>query len=64
LSKIDQSKFGELRPNKEVQNMLSCKTCGAPVKQVEAILQRTCEHKDAPIIANMVANAKGAAVLK
>lgn len=44
--------------------MLVCKTCGAVVKQVGALLTRTCEHKDAPILANMQASAKGAAVMK
>jgi hypothetical protein len=44
--------------------MLTCKTCGAVVNQVDGLLKRTCEHNDAPIVANMQASAKGTAVLK
>lgn len=44
--------------------MLECKTCGAPVKQDEGKLVRTCDHADAPIIANMKAEAKGVARIR
>jgi hypothetical protein len=44
--------------------MLTCKTCGQRVIQNGEVLQRTCEHKDAPVIASIQAAAKGAAVLK
>ncbi len=43
---------------------LACKVCGAAVEQVDGLMKRTCEHEGAPIVANMQAAAKGAAVLK
>jgi len=36
-----------------------CKECGAEVKMVEGELVRTCEHKGAPILANLTAHATG-----
>lgn len=39
-----------------------CKECGAEVKLVKLVeceLVRTCEHKDAPILASMTAHATG-----
>ena len=36
-----------------------CKECGAIVAQVNGELIRTCEHKDAPIVANLTAHATG-----
>lgn len=41
--------------------MLACKVCGARVLQDKGALVRTCEHKDAPVVANMQAGMNGTA---
>jgi hypothetical protein len=36
-----------------------CKECGAEVNLVDGELVRTCDHHDAPILANLTAHATG-----
>lgn len=38
---------------------LKCAACGEPVTQVEETVSRSCEHTDAPVIAEMTAVAYG-----
>lgn len=38
-----------------------CKECGAVVHEQDGTLVRTCEHTDAPIVANLTAHATGRA---
>ena len=42
--------------------MLACKVCGAKVSQgKDGMLVRSCQHKDAPVVADMRAAMAGAA---
>ena len=44
---------------------MKCKTCGKPVRvDAKGVITRACEHKDAPIVAEVSATAKGLGKLK
>lgn len=44
--------------------MYECKECGKPVEIVDGQPVRSCEHHDAPIVANLEATVYGEAGIK
>jgi hypothetical protein len=43
----------------EEQNVFTCSECDGPVDFEDGVVYRTCDHNDAPILANMSAVVYG-----